>query len=233
MAAVTSMAVFVIITTAALTPVGARAAGPAASPAPSETSPAASSPETRTPDLQWLTLQQAGARVARTGFTARLVVRVVPVRRLENAGRVLSQSPGRERLEPAGTPIEVTLGRGSPVPWTARVAVEAARTAVGIPYVYGGASPRAGFDCSGLAMWAWGRAGIRMPHEAAAQYSRFPHVSRWRLRPGDLLFFYGLSHVGIYVGDGLMIDAPHTGDHVRVERLASWWWPVFVGAARP
>jgi len=113
----------------------------------------------------------------------------------------------------------------------AGIAVQAAASVIGVPYVYAGASPTAGFDCSGLTMWAWAHAGVRLPHNAAMQYVSLPHVDPRDLEPGDLIFFYQpVDHVGIYVGGGRMIDAPHTGTSVRLEPV---YWQLFVGAARP
>jgi peptidoglycan DL-endopeptidase CwlO len=98
-------------------------------------------------------------------------------------------------------------------------AVRIARTQLGAPYRYGGASP-AGFDCSGLVMWVYGRLGISLPHNAAALYGIGRAVSRSRLRPGDLLFFHGLGHVGLYIGHGRMIHAPQSGRSVEIQPLS-------------
>jgi cell wall-associated NlpC family hydrolase len=87
-----------------------------------------------------------------------------------------------------------------------------------VPYVYGGASP-GGFDCSGLVMWVYGRLGISLPHNAAALYGTGRPVSSAHLQPGDLVFFHGLGHVGIYIGHGRMIHAPQTGERVEIEAL--------------
>jgi peptidoglycan DL-endopeptidase CwlO len=103
-------------------------------------------------------------------------------------------------------------------PTVAERAVRLARTQLGAPYVYGGASP-GGFDCSGLVMWVYGRLGIPLPHNAAALYSSGRPVSLAHLRPGDLVFFHGLGHVGIYIGHGRMIHAPQTGERVEIEAL--------------
>jgi peptidoglycan DL-endopeptidase CwlO len=102
-----------------------------------------------------------------------------------------------------------------PVSGGAAAAVAAAYSAIGVPYVYAGAS-MSGFDCSGLTMWAWAHGGVSLPHSAAMQYDSIPHVSRSELQPGDLVFFYSpISHVGMYVGGGMMIEAPHTGAYVQ------------------
>jgi cell wall-associated NlpC family hydrolase len=111
--------------------------------------------------------------------------------------------------------------------------VRAARLALrflGTPYAWGGASPR-GFDCSGLVMYVYGRLGIRLPHYTVSQYRYGRRVGYSRLAPGDLVFFYGLSHVGMYVGKGRFIDAPHSGARVRLTPLASWR-SSFYGARR-
>jgi cell wall-associated NlpC family hydrolase len=98
-----------------------------------------------------------------------------------------------------------------------RVAAIAVRE-VGVPYRWGGASP-AGFDCSGLVYWAYGRLGIELPHSSYALYDQGRKVPRPRMRPGDLLFFSGLGHVGIYIGRGRMVHAPHSGTRVQVVNL--------------
>jgi len=113
----------------------------------------------------------------------------------------------------------------------AATAVRAALSQLGVPYRFAASSPGVAFDCSGLTMWAWGQAGVSLPHFAAAQYAMLPHVSRDELQPGDLVFFYSdLSHVGIYIGNGQFVHAPRTGDVVKISPLAG---RNFVGAARP
>ena len=110
-------------------------------------------------------------------------------------------------------------------------AARLARRYVGVRYVWGGASPRHGFDCSGLVMYVYGKLGISLPHHAASQYSYGRNVSRWALKPGDLVFFSGLGHVGLFIGKGRFIDAPQSGAVVRVTSLASRS-SSFVGARR-
>ncbi len=106
-----------------------------------------------------------------------------------------------------------------------------ARRYIGVPYAWGGASPRHGFDCSGLVMYVYSKLGVSLPHHAASQYSYGRRVSRWGLKPGDLVFFSGLGHVGLFIGKGRYIDAPHSGAVVRVASLASRS-SSFVGARR-
>ena len=87
------------------------------------------------------------------------------------------------------------------------------------------------FDCSGLTSWAWGQAGVYLPHQSAQQYASVPHVPSSAAQPGDLVFFYSpISHVGIYIGGGMMIDSPNSGATVR--RAAVNWGNV-VGVGRP
>ena len=113
----------------------------------------------------------------------------------------------------------------------AKRVVGAARSQLGVAYVYASAKPGHGFDCSGLVMWAWGRVGVTLPHNSTAQYLALPHVSKAHLLPGDVLYFREpQDHVAIYLGKGLMIHAPHTGSTVRVQRI---YWQYFVGGARP
>jgi cell wall-associated NlpC family hydrolase len=100
-------------------------------------------------------------------------------------------------------------------------AVQIANRLTGIPYVWGGASPRRGFDCSGLVQYVYGRLGISLPHYTVSQYRRGRSVSRSSLRPGDLVFFHGLNHVGIYAGGGKYIHAPRAGSTVRWASLGS------------
>ena len=110
--------------------------------------------------------------------------------------------------------------------------LDAAYSVIGVPYVYAGSSPEGGFDCSGLTMWAWAHAGVSLPHSSAMQYDVLPHVSLSDLQPGDLVFFYSpIHHVGLYVGGGMMIHAPHTGAYV--EKVPLFSHGELVGAARP
>ena len=104
---------------------------------------------------------------------------------------------------------------------------------LGTPYVWGGASP-GGFDCSGFAMYVYAQVGISLPHNAAMQYNSVGvPVSRDDLQAGDLVFFDGLGHMGIYIGGGQFIHAPHTGDVVKISSLYdSWYASTYYGAKR-
>jgi cell wall-associated NlpC family hydrolase len=102
---------------------------------------------------------------------------------------------------------------------------------LGTPYVYGGASP-SGFDCSGFIMYVYAKIGVSLPHNAAAQYGYGTPVSRDQLQAGDLVFFNGLGHAGIYVGGGSFIHSPHTGDVVKISSMSGWYSSTYVGARR-
>jgi cell wall-associated NlpC family hydrolase len=103
---------------------------------------------------------------------------------------------------------------------------------LGTPYVWAGAQP-GGFDCSGLVMWAYSQVGVALPHSSYAQWAFGVSVSQDQLQPGDLVFFDGLGHVGIYIGGGQFVHAPHTGDVVKISSLSdSWYASSYVGARR-
>ena len=105
------------------------------------------------------------------------------------------------------------------------------------PYVYGGTGPpgpNGGYDCSGLAQAAWAAAGVSIPRDTYSQYAALPHVPMSAIQPGDLIFFDGVGHVGIYVGGNMLIDAPQPGMDVEEVSLSSpWYASTLVGAARP
>ena len=129
----------------------------------------------------------------------------------------------------------VTAGKERVQRKKATIAADAAALAqqfLGLRYRYGGFSPRTGFDCSGFVMYVYGRLGINLPHNAAAQASVGIHVPRSLLKPGDLVFFNGLGHVGIYIGKNRFIHSPRTGESVRIEYLSGHWSRGYVGARR-
>ena len=130
---------------------------------------------------------------------------------------------------PAPEPATGALPAPAPNP-QAEAAVRAALSQVGKPYQWGAAGPDS-YDCSGLTMWAWARAGVSLPHNSGQQYAATPRVSRSDWAPGDLLFFGDpIHHVGMYIGDGRMVEAPYTGSRVRTNSASR---PDYVGAGRP
>jgi len=127
----------------------------------------------------------------------------------------------------ATLPFGITAGSTSGV-------VSLALQYLGVPYVWGGATP-SGFDCSGLVQYVYAQLGVSLPHNTVAQWHDPNAVSipRDQLQPGDLVFFNGLDHVGIYIGGGYIIDAPHTGTDVRIDSLSHGWYAAkFDGAKR-
>ncbi|MGH2748987.1 MAG: C40 family peptidase, partial [Actinomycetota bacterium] len=112
----------------------------------------------------------------------------------------------------------------------AQAAVDAALSQVGKPYQWGAAGPDS-YDCSGLTMWAWAHAGVSLPHNSGMQYAATPRVAQSDWAPGDLLFFGSpIHHVGMYIGNGQMVEAPYSGEQVRVN---SAYRSDYVEAGRP
>ena len=121
-----------------------------------------------------------------------------------------------------------------PTSTQAEKAVAFAYAQLGCPYVYGGTGPcHLGFDCSGLAQAAWAAAGVAIPRTSYEQWAGLPHVSMSSIEPGDLLLFNGEGHVGIYVGNGYLIDAPVPGMDVERVPLSGWYSSTLDGAVRP
>jgi len=140
----------------------------------------------------------------------------------------VSPSPPADQPPPEPTPVAppADAGKGAQV-------VAIAMKYLGVPYKWGGASPSTGFDCSGLTMYVFAQIGVSLPHYAAAQYGLGQPVSRSELQPGDLVFFRGLGHMGMYIGGGNMIHAPRTGDFVKISSLSeSYYVATWVGARR-
>ena len=125
-----------------------------------------------------------------------------------------------------------TVGGGGIAPPPVHGGVVAiAEQYLGVPYVWGGASP-SGFDCSGLTMYVYAQVGVSLPHNAAAQYGYGSPSRAAASQPGDLVFFDGLGHVGLYIGGNEFIHAPHTGDVVKISSLTGWYAATYVGARR-
>jgi cell wall-associated NlpC family hydrolase len=150
-------------------------------------------------------------------------------KKLAEAKTLLGQLQAEQRQE--------ILSRGTvrtpsdiPVSGRASAAVAYAMAQVGKAYVYGAAGPNA-FDCSGLTMMAWAQAGVALPHSSSAQYSSGPHIAESDLQPGDLVFYYSpISHVGMYIGNGMIVNAENPGSGIRVTGLHAM---PYVGAVRP
>ncbi|WP_344333823.1 C40 family peptidase, partial [Kitasatospora putterlickiae] len=152
----------------------------------------------------------------------------------ERAAEAAERAAAVKAAPPAATPAPPP-----PRPWTAEGAAEAiafARTKIGLPYVWGGEGP-GGYDCSGLTMMAWRQGGKRLNHFAADQYAQSTPVSYRQLRPGDLVFWSttgraaDIHHVGLYIGDDQMIEAPRAGMPIKQASLWIMGTPDFY--ARP
>jgi cell wall-associated NlpC family hydrolase len=145
----------------------------------------------------------------------------------------------QSRLAGQTTPSVSGIGVGASTPEGSTIAppnvhggvVGVAMHYLGVPYVWGGSSPR-GFDCSGLVMYAFAAIGISLPHSSYAQFNMGTPVSIGQLQAGDLVFFSGASHVGIYIGGGQFIHAPHTGDVVKISSLSGYYSSAWAGGRR-
>jgi peptidoglycan DL-endopeptidase CwlO len=131
---------------------------------------------------------------------------------------------GASAALPEGPSVTATSPYGSQV-------VSIAMSYLGVPYVWGGASP-SGFDCSGLVMYSFAQLGVSLPHSSYAQWNYGEPVSESDLQPGDLVFFDDLGHVGLYIGGGEYVDAPYTGAVVRVDSLSDPWAESHYSGAR-
>jgi cell wall-associated NlpC family hydrolase len=155
-------------------------------------------------------------------------------RRLEAQARErLSSAPATPRDSAPATPRgggEVAAGSAPAAKYGGVVGI--AMQYLGIPYRWGGSSPSTGFDCSGFVMYVYSRVGVSLPHNAAMQYSYGSPVSRSELQPGDLVFFNGLGHNGIYIGGNQFIHSPHTGDVVKISAITGWYAETWYGARR-
>jgi cell wall-associated NlpC family hydrolase len=150
------------------------------------------------------------------------------------------EAEGRARVEAAraaaAAPDRASRDRGAmptytgPASGRAAIAIQEAHNKLGSPYQWGAEGPDR-FDCSGLTMWVWRKAGVSLPHSSRAQYAGGRKVSRAEVQPGDLIFRGNpIHHVGIYIGDGKMIAAPQTGDVVKVQPAFT---STYAGAVRP
>jgi len=140
---------------------------------------------------------------------------------------------GTQPVTDVGVGVSVSTPEGSTVapPNVHGGVVGIAMQYLGVPYVWGGSSPR-GFDCSGLVAYVFAQIGVSLPHSSYAQFGMGTPVSISQLQPGDLVFFTGASHVGIYIGGGQFIHAPHTGDVVKISSLSGYYSSNFAGGRR-
>jgi cell wall-associated NlpC family hydrolase len=145
----------------------------------------------------------------------------------------------QSRVAGQSTPSVSGVGVGASTPEGSTVAppnvhggvVGIAMHYLGVPYVWGGSTPR-GFDCSGLVVYVYAQIGVSLPHSSYAMYNMGTSVSMGQLQPGDLVFFSGASHMGIYIGGGQFIHAPHTGDVVKISSMTGYYASAFVGGRR-
>jgi len=143
--------------------------------------------------------------------------------------QVVSRSVVRTAA-PTAAPTSAPTSAPVPASGGAAAAVAYAMAQVGDAYVYGATGPSA-WDCSGLTMGAWAQAGVSLPHSSSAQYSSGPHIAESDLQPGDLVFYYSpISHVGMYIGNGMIVNAENPSVGVKVTSLHSM---PYVGAVRP
>jgi cell wall-associated NlpC family hydrolase len=132
---------------------------------------------------------------------------------------------------PAPTPDPPAPPAPAPPASGADGAIAAAHSVLGVPYKWAGASPEEGFDCSGLIMWAYAQVGKSLPHSSKALYSMSRRIPIDQLQPGDLVFYNSpVSHVGLYIGGGRMIHAPHTGSVVQIQDI--YYWSALSGGGR-
>jgi cell wall-associated NlpC family hydrolase len=148
------------------------------------------------------------------------------------AAMQIAQQASSDPNSPVGVSADAGAS-GSPAPPSRYGGVVGiAMQYLGVPYVWGGSSP-GGFDCSGLVAYAYAQVGVSLPHSTYALWAMGSSVSKDELQPGDLVFFDGLGHMGIYIGGGQFVHAPHTGDVVKVSSLGeSWYASAYVGARR-
>lgn len=189
--------------------------------------------------------RKAAEVAAARAFAARLAAARQAAARVAAARQAAAEQAAQlgNRAFGAGGPLAATSGPGggatvglaAPGP-AAAAALAAAQSRLGLPYVWGAVGP-ATFDCSGLTGWAYRQAGVSLPRTAAEQWNSGPHPALAELAPGDLLFWATnpadpstIHHVALYLGNGQMIAAPHSGDVVRVQAVYATG---FIGAVRP
>jgi cell wall-associated NlpC family hydrolase len=164
---------------------------------------------------------------------------IARIKAAEAAQQRQLEAAAQARIAGQTTPSVNGIGVGGSTPEGSTVAppnvhggvVGIAMQYLGVPYVWGGSSPR-GFDCSGFVMYVFAQIGVSLPHSSYAMFNMGTPVSISQLQPGDLVFFSGASHMGIYIGGGQFIHAPHTGDVVKISSLSGYYSSAFVGGRR-
>jgi cell wall-associated NlpC family hydrolase len=162
--------------------------------------------------------EAARERAARAAAEARVAAEVAAQRRAAQRAAVAQTQQSTSSPTQIVPPPPVNVPTGSPGAGHPEAASIALRY-LGVPYAWGGASP-SGFDCSGLVMYVYAQLGISLPHYTVAQWNATDPISS--PAPGDLVFFNGLGHVGIYIGGGRFVDAPHTGSVVRIDSMSGF-----------
>ncbi|MEV0645345.1 C40 family peptidase [Phytomonospora sp. NPDC050363] len=157
----------------------------------------------------------AEANAAKDQLNTDLVAAKKTVSKLAEEKEELENKLAEEQAETSSSTYD---GEIPAVSGKAGQAVSFAYGAIGIPYVFGATGPD-GYDCSGLTMAAWAAAGVSLPHYTVDQWNATTSISRGELRAGDLVFYAGLGHVGIYVGDGKVIHAPQPGESVKISDI--------------
>jgi cell wall-associated NlpC family hydrolase len=187
-------------------------------------------------DARQLSATQALAERTRTGIVS--LQNSLAAQKTAMGKLVSQQQTLVDQLTPAQV-AAVTPGSGTasatytgPTSTQAQKAVAFAYARLGCPYVFGGTGPCSlGYDCSGLTQAAWASAGVSIPRTSEEQWAGLPHVSS--LQPGDIMVFNGASHVGIYVGNNELIDAPVPGQVVQLVAFNGWYVSTYDGAVRP
>ncbi len=177
----------------------------------------------------------------RRALLSSIRVEIQHIKAVEAARQLQLAQEARQRLAsaPSTSAPQPVIGVSASTPEGSTVAppnihggvVGIAMRYLGVPYVWGGSTPR-GFDCSGLVMYVFAQIGVSLPHSSYAQFGMGTPVSLGELQPGDLVFFAGASHVGIYIGGGQFIHAPHTGTVVQISTLSGWYAATFAGGRR-
>jgi peptidoglycan DL-endopeptidase CwlO len=174
--------------------------------------------------------EQERERRARVAAEARLRAQLAAQAAAAAAAAAQAQAQAQSQPSTGVAPPPVEIPVGNPGVGHSAAAQIALRY-LGVPYVWGGSTP-SGFDCSGLVMYVYAQLGISLPHYTVAQWNATLPISTSQMQPGDLVFFDGLGHVGIYIGGGQFVHAPHTGTVVQIASLSGYYASNLFGARR-